>query len=70
MTAAVLHVDGWAGRVEYPVEIVEETPKWFRVKLLFGTRLGDGREGRIGDVVLVPKSAVTLDEDVKRDSDD
>lgn len=62
----VLHMDGWAGRVEYPVTIIGETPKRFRVRLLMGTRLPGRREGYPGDVLLVPKSAVTDDEPISR----
>lgn len=44
------------------VEIVSETPKRYRVKLLDNGRLpGRCRYGNTGDVILVPKSAVTID---------
>jgi len=53
-----LMLDGWGGRSEHPVEIVGETPKKYRVRLLGYVRLPGGREGKKGDVVLVPKHAV------------
>ena len=58
MSNAKLLLDGWAGRSEHPVEVVEETPKRYRVKLLCDVRLPSRREGKAGDVVLVPKHAI------------
>ena len=55
-------MDGWSGRFMILVEIVSETPKRYRVKLLDNGRLpGRCRYGNTGDVILVPKSAVTID---------
>lgn len=55
-----LCMDGWAGFHKEPVEIVGETPKRYRVRLLADCRLpGRLRFGKKGDVVLVPKYAVT-----------
>ena len=62
MTAAVLHMDGWAGRRNYPVEVLSETPKRYRIKLLMGSFRQGHRKRRCGDVFLVPKHAVTVDE--------
>ncbi|NLE94386.1 MAG: hypothetical protein GX600_01705 [Dehalococcoidia bacterium] len=54
-----LEIDGWAGRTSAPVEVVGETPKRYRVRLLQDTRLpGRYRRGAKGDVVLVPRYAV------------
>jgi len=60
----VICVDGWAGRREYPVEIVGETPKRYRVKVLSDARLPRGIR-HAGDVVLVPKTSVRLNEEVR-----
>lgn len=54
-----LNLDGWAGRNRVPVEVVEETPKRYRVKLGESCSLPSRRSGRAGDVVLVPKYAIT-----------
>jgi hypothetical protein len=53
-------LDTWAGRRYYPVEIVGETPKRVRVRILAtdGVMLPGGRYARCGEVVLVPKHAV------------
>jgi len=58
----VLCLDGWAGRVEVPVTIIGETPKRYRVRLGRDCRLPSRREGKAGEVVLVPKYAVTMNE--------
>ena len=65
---AVLILQGWAGRREYPVEVIDETPKRYRVKLLGdesallpGHRLLDP-----GSVTLVPKTAVKIDSQTER----
>lgn len=54
----VLRLDGWAGRTDVPVQVVGETSKRYRIKLMHDTRLPGRREGRAGDVVLVPKYAI------------
>ena len=55
-----LCMNGWEGFTKEPVEIVGETPKRYRVKLLKDCRLpGRNRRGERGDIVLVPKYAVT-----------
>lgn len=61
---AWLHLCGYHGTTRTPVRIVfgGETPTRYRVRLTEDTRLpGRNRRGRAGDVVLVPKSAVTVD---------
>lgn len=60
MTTATLLLDGWAGRERVPVEIVGETPKRYRVRLLAECRLPSRRRGKAGDVVLVPRYAVKV----------
>lgn len=59
MATHVLLIDSWAGRSRHPVEIVGETPKKYRVKLLEKARL-PGKRCESGDIVLVPKTAVKL----------
>lgn len=55
-----LCMDGWAGFHKEPVEIVGETSKKFRIKLLKDCRLpGRLRQGHKGDVILVPKYAIS-----------
>jgi len=50
---------GWEGLNYIPVEVVGETPKKVRVKLLRDCRLpGRNRSGKKGQVVLVPKTAL------------
>ena len=62
MTAR-LHIDSFAGRRKVEVEIVGETPKRYRVRLLADCKLpGRNRKGKTGDVVLVPASAVTVED--------
>lgn len=49
-------IDGWAGLDYIPVEVMGETPKKFRVKLLRDCQLpGRNRKGKTGQVILVPK---------------
>ena len=61
MTAR-LHIDSFAGRSTVSVEIVGETPKRYRVRLLADCLLPNRRRGKTGDVVLVPASAVTVED--------
>lgn len=56
----ILHLDDWAGRRRVPVEVVGETPKRYRVRVLEDCGLPSRRRARSGDVVLVPRYAVTL----------
>ena len=57
---ATLCLNSWAGRVEHPVQVLKETPKRYKVKLLEDTLLPSGRK-REGDTVYVPKYAVRLE---------
>ena len=56
--SAVLVLDGWAGRERHPVEILKETPKRYKIKLLSDCTLPGARRKQAGDVVYVPKYAV------------
>ena len=60
-TTGTLHIEGWAGRLDIPVEVIGETPKKLRVRLLQGVMLQGKRRGQANEIVLVPKSAVTRD---------
>jgi len=62
----VLVLTGWHGRSEVPVVVIGDTPKRYRVRLLADTRLPSRRRGTTGDEVLVPKTAVRLDDDRAR----
>lgn len=53
-----LMLDGWAGRTLIPCEIVGETPKRTRIKLLERARLPGNRWFDAGQVALVPTKAV------------
>ena len=53
-----IHFDGWAGRTKHRVEILKETPKRFRVRML-----EQAYRHSAGSVLLAPKYAVTLEED-------
>lgn len=58
---AVLPLRSYAGVHAYPVEVIGETPKRYRVRLCQDMRLpGRHRWGKAGDVVLVPKDAVEI----------
>lgn len=65
---ALLRMDGWAGRHDYAVVVVGETPQRYRIKLPPQTdpiRLaGGGRWLRCGQSALVPKHAVAFDSPV------
>ncbi len=53
-------LETWAGRRYYSVEVVEETPKKARVRIITpeGVTLPGGRFIQCGEIVLVPKSAI------------
>lgn len=53
-----LCLDSWAGRTNVPCEIVGETPKKYRIKLLKDSLLPSKKYGKAGEIVLVPKYAV------------
>ena len=58
---ASLFFDDWAGRRAYPVIVVAETPKRYRIRVEEKTRLaGRCRWLYPGETALVPKSAVSL----------
>lgn len=59
--SGVLYMDSWAGRVEVPVTITGETPKYYRVILHGECLLPSRRWGLPGAHVSVPKTAVRLD---------
>lgn len=54
---AYLRMDGWAGRHDYAVMVVGETPKKYRIKAVMDTKL-PRRMLRAGDEALVPKHAI------------
>jgi hypothetical protein len=58
---AALVLDGWAGRQRIPCEVIGETPKRYRIKLLQDALLPSRRQCKAGDVVLVPRYAVKLE---------
>lgn len=61
--AAVLHFGDWAGHRTYPVTVVGETPKKWRVRVeAVSFRMPNRQVVSPGDVVLVPKYAITPDE--------
>lgn len=61
MKTGYYNLDGWAGRSRHPVEIVGETPKRYRCKLIEdGPLAGRNRWGKAGQIVLIPKTAVTI----------
>ena len=56
-----LILQGWEGRTETRCEVLEETPKRYRIKALIGMRLGGpGRWLDKGETALVPKRAIVL----------
>ena len=61
---AKMMLDGWAGRYIVPVEIIGETDKRYRVRLMEETKLPARRIGKIGEVILVPRYSVKLAETV------
>lgn len=59
-TPAWIVTEGWAGILHYGVEIIGETPKKYRVRLLDESFLPpcNGTVRYRGDIFLVPKHAV------------
>ncbi len=59
-TAKCIALDTWAGRRYYAVEVIGETPKKTRIRVLApdGITLPNRRYVAYGDEVLVPKHAV------------
>lgn len=62
----VLALHGWHGRVEVSVRVLYATPTKYRVRLLADALLPGGRRRKNGDVVLVPRTAVRLDDERAR----
>jgi hypothetical protein len=62
MPGGWVHFDGWAGHAKFKVSVLGETRARYRVRyeedMLYGRRVH-----RRGDVVLVPKRAVTKDKE-------
>lgn len=56
-----LGVNSWAGLIWTKVEIVGETPKRFRVRMLKETKI-PGSVLQAGDEALVPKTAIRFRE--------
>lgn len=55
----VVKVQSWAGVHEVPVEVIGETPKRYRVRILKDDRWPGRRNSvKSGDVKLVPKHAL------------
>lgn len=52
-----LWLESWAGRTSYRVDVIDETPKRYRVRLLEAVTL---KGWAVGDVRLVPKYAVEV----------
>lgn len=60
-----LHFNDWAGRRSYPVTVVGETPKKYRIRAeVVSFKHPSAGIVKPGDVVLVPKYAVTRDEGI------
>lgn len=60
MKISYLCMDGWAGFHKEPVEVIGETSKRYRIRLLKDCRLpGRLREGKKGQEILVPKYAIS-----------
>lgn len=57
---ASLLLDSWAGRREVPIEVLGETPKRYRVRLLSDAMLPRRGHIQAGEIVLVPKHAVSF----------
>lgn len=56
-------LQGWHGITWAPCVVIGETPKRYRVRLEEDARLpGRNRQGRAGEIVLMPKDAVRFTE--------
>ena len=70
MSDGYIITDGWAGLGFFPVKILGETPKRYRVQLVERCRLpGRNKTGNAGDVILAPKGAVRQGQLVKVNGD-
>ena len=56
--SAIVAVNSWAGRFEYAVSVIGETPTRYRVRWIDGGHRSRSRSFEAGDVTLVPKYAV------------
>ena len=56
---ATLCLESWAGTLRKRVEVIGETPRRYRVRIIDGYRMKGRREFRPGDVTLVPKWCVS-----------
>lgn len=56
-----LRIDGWAGRHDYAVMVIGETPKKYRIRaVVTATPLaGRRRSLNVGEEALVPKHAIS-----------
>lgn len=60
MRSGRVHVESWAGRGTIPVLVLEATPKHYRV------RWEESKLGKVkGSRALVPRDAVTFDEEAR-----
>lgn len=59
-TAKCIVLDGWAGRRYSAVEVIGETPKKARIRILTpgGVMLPNRRYVQCGEIALVPKHAI------------
>ena len=62
-TQAVIMLDSWAGRERIPCEVLSETPKYYRCQLQAAALMPSKRRCEAGDVVLVPKYAVKIEQE-------
>ena len=63
MSNGLLMIQSWAGLLKYPVEIVGETPKKYRIKWILEESFVPPKSGTVrfkGDIFLVPKHAVKV----------
>jgi hypothetical protein len=56
----VLHLDGWAGRRTYRVQVIGETRAYFRFRALEDIPMPSRRWLKPGDSGRAPKHAITL----------
>lgn len=54
MKTAKLHLNSWAGHTTHAVEILKETPKRIKIRLL-----EDCLKGKAGKILYAPKYSIT-----------
>jgi len=59
---AVLSLESWAGTLRKRVEIIGETPRRYRIRVVDGYRVRGRRSFSPGDVTLVPRWAISVNE--------